>query len=365
MNCCVNCFADQSLQSQIRTRAQSIGDCDFCENSDSEIISCHQLSESFDSLFNFYMAYPQLTSASHESEMLYSQLLSYWPGLFNVDRLEEKGVKHLVDQIGRRWEGYSDSLFLGNVMYKPRLIDHESSETRSLQWDVFAREIKEENRFFHSEKLDLEFLETTLIRFSKTYKQGHSFYRARITPEPLHPEDLGKPPKEKTTPGRANPVGIPCLYLSDQEETTLYETRVALHESISIGQFVLKAPLQVISLKDIIHYGPFEIMDRGFALDEFMRARPYLIRLEEELAKPVSKEAVNLDYLPTQYLCEYIKTMGFDAIEYKSAMKDEGFNLAVFNDRNIECIDVKHYVIEDLDYKYNYKSGRVIDKHRK
>lgn len=148
-------------------------------------------------------------------------------------------------------------------------------------------------------------------------------------------------------------MGIPYLYLSDQEKTTIYEVRAGLHESISIGEFMLKSELQVISLKDILYYGPFEIVDKGFDLENYIIVRPYLIKLEQELAKPVRKDAVNLDYLPTQYLCEYIKSIiGHDAIEYRSSMLGDGYNLTVFNDRNLECVSVKHYKITDLEYGY-------------
>ncbi|WP_294347366.1 RES family NAD+ phosphorylase [uncultured Sphingobacterium sp.] len=125
-----------------------------------------------------------------------------------------------------------------------------------------------------------------------------------------------------------------------------------MHESISIGRFTLKAPLQVISLKNIEDYGPFEIQDRGFDIEEFMLVRSYLLKLEEELSKPVRKQDVNLDYLPTQYLCEYIKSLGFHAVEYRSAMKTGGYNLAVFNDTDLVCTEVKHYHVKGLKYNW-------------
>lgn len=40
------------------------------------------------------------------------------------------------------------------------------------------------------------------------------------------------------------------------------------------------------------------------------------------------------------------------AIEYRSAMIEDGYNLAVFNDRNIECFSVNHYEIKALEYYY-------------
>ncbi|WP_207429173.1 RES family NAD+ phosphorylase [Pedobacter sp. SYSU D00535] len=34
--------------------------------------------------------------------------------------------------------------------------------------------------------------------------------------------------------------------------------------------------------------------------------------------------------------CERIKSLGFDAVEYKSAMNPSGYNLALFNDAKVE-----------------------------
>jgi hypothetical protein len=44
-----------------------------------------------------------------------------------------------------------------------------------------------------------------------------------ITPFPK--DKMGAPPTEWATAGRANPQGIPFLYLSDAPETTFYEIR--------------------------------------------------------------------------------------------------------------------------------------------
>lgn len=77
------------------------------------------------------------------------------------------------------------------------------------------------------------------------------------------------------------------------------------HEGVFIGKFVLTEPLNVVSLKNIANFGPFEIMDQSFVTDEFIRFRPYLQKLENEFSKPVRKQDVHLDDLPTQFLCEY------------------------------------------------------------
>ncbi|WP_376786674.1 MULTISPECIES: RES family NAD+ phosphorylase [Sphingobacterium] len=63
-------------------------------------------------------------------------------------------------------------------------------------------------------------------------------------------------------------------------------------------------------------------------------------KTRRRVAKTVRKQDVNLDYLPTQYLCEYIKSLGFHAVEYRSAMKAGDYNLAVFNDADLVCTEV-------------------------
>lgn len=103
-----------------------------------------------------------------------------------------------------------------------------------------------------------------------------------------------------------------------------------------------------------MQHGPFEISSRGFAIDEFLKYRPYLLKLGDELSRPVRKQDEHLDYLPTQFLCEYIKSkLGFDAVEYKSSMNSDGYNLAVFNDSKLECVDVKFYRVTNLEYNWS------------
>ncbi|MBK6398122.1 MAG: RES family NAD+ phosphorylase [Bacteroidetes bacterium] len=107
------------------------------------------------------------------------------------------------------------------------------------------------------------------------------------------------------------------------------------------------------SLKNIDSLGPFEILDKGFSIEEFISYRPYLQKLEYELSKPVRKQDIHLDYLPTQFLCEFIKSMGFDAVESKSAMNPTGSNIALFNDNKVSCAEVKFYKVNSLTYEWD------------
>ncbi|MHA4896235.1 RES family NAD+ phosphorylase [Pedobacter sp. PWIIR3] len=322
------------------------------------MINCTDLSTAFEQLFDMYSPNPDAAkSLGHDRPVLvHEHLIEYWPKLFNTSKLSANNIMQLVNQIGRGWANYSDEFFETPKEFGT-LLDSLSGggEDLQLQWDMFSDEIKTRNRFFIGDKIDTERLESVFERLVVYYPSDTFFFRARISDQQLPANELGKPPKNHTSPGRANPIGIPYLYISDSKETTLYETRVALHEGITVGKFVTTETINVVSLKNIADHGPFEILDRGFDLEEFILVRPYLMRLEQELSRPVRKMDVNLDYLPTQYLCEFIKSLGFDGVEYKSAMNSKGYNLAIFKDGKLQCIDSIFHHVTNLTYEWEPK----------
>jgi len=254
-----------------------VGNCDFCESTDIVIIDCRKLTESFEPLFDLYVNHSTAANSLKVDKpfFIHEHIATYWPKLFDANRLKNKDIKQLIHHIGQEYWLATKELFESPVEFLA-FVDRDQpySNDLELQWDSFTEGIKHKNRFFLSDPLDLKLLESTLLSFAKTYSAGHVFYRARISDAPLDCGHLGKPPVAKTMPGRANPVGIPYLYVSDSEQTTLYETRIALHESISVGQFVLTEPLKVISLKNIADYGPFEVQDMSFEVDKFIEIRP-------------------------------------------------------------------------------------------
>jgi hypothetical protein len=343
MNCCMNCFSDTQIITVIATTG-IIGDCDFCESKSIKILDCEcdEINTHFSPLFDLY------TVSSESSSLLQEHLITYWPGLFNLN-LDAKARKYLINTIGRSYSGYSKELFENPVSFVSERYELSPQEL-DVQWDDFAKEIKENNRFFIRNKIDLETIGSYLVRLVKTYSVGKCFYRARQSGEKLKLHQLGKPPQNLTFSGRANPVGIPYLYVSGSQTTTVHETRSSRYDRLTVGKFRLQEPLQVISLRQIEAIGPFEIQAKSFELEEFINIRPFLIRLQNELSKPIRKQDAQLDYLPTQYLCEYIKFMGFDAIEYDSAMHKDGFNLAVFSDHKLICKSSEFLDVTDVNY---------------
>jgi hypothetical protein len=70
----------------------------------------------------------------------------------------------------------------------------------------------------------------------------------------------------------------------------------------------------------------------------------FLERLGEELTRPVVPQGAPFDYVPSQYLCEYIKKCGNVGVLYRSAVS-EGINLALFNPELATAQSVRQYEV--------------------
>src|SRR5690606_11769208 len=204
MDCCINCFSDQGLKSRIQAMSSTAGNCDFCESTDIIIIDCEELTESFEPLFDLYVNHPTAVNSLKKDipVLMYDHIATYWPKLFDTGKLKRKDIKQLIYHIGHGYWLTTKELFESPVEFWA-FVDKDKpySNDLELQWDFFAEGIKHKNRFFLSDALDLDVLESTLLSFARTYPSGHVFYRARISDESLECDKLGKPPIEKTTPG--------------------------------------------------------------------------------------------------------------------------------------------------------------------
>jgi len=77
---------------------------------------------------------------------------------------------------------------------------------------------------------------------------------------------------------------------------------------------------------------------------------PFLTLLGNELSKPIIPREANLEYLPSQYLCELLKDIGFNGIIYKSSISD-GNNYVIFDDKRLKAVSTYQYQIVDVTTK--------------
>ncbi|MFD2823636.1 RES domain-containing protein [Lacinutrix iliipiscaria] len=331
MNCCSECFLDVELKGFIYSNSNGTGQCDFCETVDISLVDVLELQEQFIPLLDIY-------TLDADGEGIVSALQNDW----NIFRLSNSDkIKELLSVIIEGLDEEYNTLINSTVSI---IIPDETKEFIE-NWELFKKEIKEENRFFFNNKANLESLEEILP--IRDYSSGKIFYRSRISDDergyPI--TKMGKPPHKSSKSGRANPRGIAYLYVAQSIETTMYEARATFLDFVSIGKYKLKEDIKVISLRTSFQVSPWS----DFSLEDYVKNKPFLDILESDLAKPLRRQDNELDYLPTQYLCEYIKSLGYDGVEYGSSLHEDGINLVIFNDEKLECNSVEVHEISKIE----------------
>lgn len=336
MKCCPSCFANPEIRSIISAISKEEGTCDYCGSQTVSIIEVHEITEQFQPLIELYEIDP-------DSEDGLVQVIQKEWDFFNV---KSETAGHLLQDIFSDVPELNPDLFRLTVVNKA--CKQHKAEGLIFKWESFKKEIIEKNRFFLENIVDFEELEKCFRDRSITYRAGELFYRGRISGKTgFAATEMGKPPLYKASSGRANPEGIPYLYLSGDLETTLYETRTTYLDYVTIGTFRLLKDITVVKLRDIILKNPFEI-----DIYEKLLYQPFLQHLEVELSKPLRRFDSELDYLPTQYICEFIKHVGFGGVEYGSAMRKGGINLAIFDDSLVECFETKQLEISNIEISH-------------
>lgn len=347
MNCCINCFNDSEVTGFIRSNSTSTGNCDFCTSTGVQLVNAVELEELFQPIAGCFKTCVTL-GVPDTGKLMHQKIQDTW----NMFRNPNEGVnKNLLATIFSHIIPAGDPLLEDSVEIAVLAAPGLAGDVHEQKWENFAEEIKYKNRFFLNETIDLTLLANLLDYLSKTYDPGKIFYRGRVSDRAgIALGLMGKPPADKTTSGRANPNGIPYLYLAADVETTVYESRCTYLDYLTVAQFRLRERMKVVSLRGVGKISPVVFGDQ---LEKYISHQKYLIRLERELSKPVRRYDKELDYLPSQYLCEYVKSLGYDAIEYGSSLRNGGINLAVFNDGKLEPRSVEVYEIIDFNLGFN------------
>ncbi|MBC8367884.1 RES family NAD+ phosphorylase [bacterium] len=213
------------------------------------------------------------------------------------------------------------------------------------------QELKHVNRFFPESGFGVEEARLLGYLIAEPADIPNELYRARILDqdEPFTASEMGKPPSKIASHGRANPYGISYLYVADEIDTTIAEVRPHKGEKVCIASIHPVRDLKFIDLcspeKGI---SPFGLEEEDVRLLAGMI--PYLRHLGEELSRPISPNRTHLEYLPTQYLCEFIKRNGYDGVIYKSSV-GEGLNYAIFDDSAIRFDEkILTYEVINVDF---------------
>lgn len=361
MRFCNHCIVDGELQPIIEGLGMAGDICPVCEKRkvfiyDTDIHS--RLTENFEQLLEIYTPESMLPlDFPHtEKRLLVTELTDRWH-IFN-DKLTPTDVLHIIRAICAEKYASMPSLFntlIGIADLNDEQSLKENSLLRTNSWNDFVKSLREQNRF-HTKHIELTILERFCTYIRKVYKKGTVFYRGRISTEDGFPlDEMGAPPSDKASAGRANSAGIRCLYLASDLDTTLHEVRAGVFDYVTIGRFELKEDIVVVNLKAIDHISPFI---EGLNPLEHAINKEHLKRINMEIGRPLRRSDTILDYIPTQYVADFIKSIlhegkpEYAGIEYNSTLNRRGQNLAIFYPDLFDCTDVEIYHINQLKYEY-------------
>ena len=334
MYCCAGCFDDIHLSNHINKIAKQLGNCSYCGAVDVGVIDPAQLRDDFQAVAAAYVE-----SASDEATTLLTWFRMDWQMFSELSDTAATGLLcSILDDCG-----YADRALI------PALSTRESPV---MKWSEFRSEMLTRNRFFFRQDLDLDSLEIFFERLEVSAQEFDcQLFRARICDSGIEFElkDLGMPPPKLARSGRANPVGIPYLYGASSAETAIAEVRPHPGDRVNVVNIEIAPSARLVDLRFPRRtVSPF--MDLGEEeIPEFRHQMAFLTHLEEELSRPVSPREAVLEYLPTQYLCEFIKNCGYDGLVFRSSLS-EGVNVTLFNENNVQYIDKCVYEVTRLEY---------------
>jgi hypothetical protein len=160
-----------------------------------------------------------------------------------------------------------------------------------------------------------------------------------------------KPVEDSAIEGRANPKGIPCLYVATDKETAMSEVRPSLDSIISVGYLKLLKDIKVLDFS--VEHGNknFSIIFKEKPSQEEINNAVW-IDIDNAFSRPTKASDSKSNYAPTQIISEFIKSKGYDGIAYKSSLSD-GHNIALFDLEVAEV--VRCSIFKPLDIKIEFE----------
>ena len=353
MKCCPNCFEDFFLKEFIEDSGEN-SDCDYCGSTNVKCVEAHDLENLFQPLANLYTPVeyfmPNELLKEFDGETFWEKVNLIWE-VFSEASLD-KSEQLLSDIFELQGDKTGPPQFLSSqVEDELEFWSSDEHVTRKLinRWSEFENELKNVNRFFPQKKINPNELIVIFQNLEKLLVKETKFYRARNSHKvgKFAPSNMGKPSADNTKNGRANPVGIAYLYLASDVKTAIEEIRPSVKDKVTVGDFIIKEDLRLV---DLTRISPFQFY-QAEEPEKLIRDIGFLYKLREDLSLAINPKDAELEYLPTQYLCELIKYGGWDGVIYDSSLSD-GYNIVLFNDKQVECTGSKLYEVLKAEYQF-------------
>ncbi|GAA0386885.1 hypothetical protein GCM10009093_12140 [Brevundimonas terrae] len=245
-------------------------------------------------------------------------------------------------------------------------------------WDSYSRFVKKvryTNRYIleDEERRFLDAVLATIRDRDEDLKVDHILYRAQRGIDIVDRTDedgnwIGedvwgygssrmKPLADRAREGRANPMGIPVLYVASTIETAVSEVRPWVGSELSVAKCRVVRPLRTLDLSVGHGQSPFAGAIFRYLLNEDQlnaeeKKKAVWTQIDNAFSEPVTASDERADYAPTQILAELFRSAGYDAIAYKSHFGDQenikGYNIAIFDPSTVEIVSCTPYRVNSI-----------------
>lgn len=185
---------------------------------------------------------------------------------------------------------------------------------------------------------------------SKKIIEAQEKWQKNVKFKGYNAENSTAPAADLVPSGRANPDHIRYLYLCEDNITPIYEIRPFIGQIVSVAKFKLIRDIKVYDLT-------LDIQEE--TSDPSMYFPSLYNSIGKMFSKPYNKDISK--YIPTQYLAEEIKKMGFDGLRFNSSLHAGGVNLVLFDPDLCKAVSSDLIKVKSVTINYDvpefYKIG--------
>ena len=355
---CIDCARHESLKKVIKENT-SIGLCGFCGRTDA-VVRCL---EDLEPMSRVFKALIRLYWDEYDYNRHFGGVDSIID-LFDDDDnfVVEPNVKdqyrdeldYLIQEPVYPDEDKGISIYAGHNDGH-RMANHaisNKSNNFALSNTSLKSAIQRFNDFLYKHKIEME----SVIPEGEIWFRARKGFQEKIEPESLNPfesptvvflpyvgEEIGAAPNPEN--GRLNRENEPMLYVSSEYSTALAEIRPEPGDYVSIGGFKVIRDLKILVFnQDIAHFSQNENR-----LGKYETIYAY----DQLISEPITK-ADKESYKITQGFADEIKKLGYDGVQYRSAVSD-GVNLCIF-DVSFAIFEEGHsksILVKKVSYNFN------------
>lgn len=327
MKVCVQCFGESATLRAHVEEAGIAGDCPTCGAKGVRVLDAAELADLFQGLEAHYeplcgdpytLGKEGISGIGPDTgdDSLVAILREDWE-VFS-DRLEDDQAEAILARV---WPGYT-----GEYMVQP------SRRWREVQGkiDDLKRQLRASGSDVTDGQAQLQALLDPWVESLGSYPTQTSWIRGRIHDlrgAPFPAAEMGAPPAEKATAGRANRKGVPLLYVASDESTAIAEVRAEPGDWVTLVQVDMpsKGTLVLDLTQNVRTIDPFAHAD----LDKALMVREFLHQFGYELSRPIRRRDAEVEYVPTQVISEYFRANGYAGIAFPSSVS-AGANAVFF-----------------------------------